>query len=253
MRIRLFLLSVLSVILATGVFAEESARVTPTVKIVKEWSPSVVNISTERVVILQKHPLLGQLVMPNEFNQNVLSLGAMNLKSVGSGVIISKEGLIITNAHVVQMASKIYVLLSDGKHAEASLEAISPKDDLAIISIKPPEALKAAMIANDVIMGETVIAVGNQLGLENSVSEGIISGLNRNILSNGKPVLTGLIQTDASINPGSSGGALFNLDGELVGINLAVIQGANSVGLAIPYNRIKKFLENHNVVKVPVQ
>ena len=148
------------------------------------------------------------------------------------------------------MASKIYILLSDGKQAEAFPEAISPEDDLALIRIRPPEALKPVKIAGDVIMGETVIAVGNQLGLENSVSVGIISGLNRNLLSNGKPILTGLIQTDASINQGSSGGALFNLDGELVGINLAIVQGANSVGLAIPYDRIKKFLKNYREGKL---
>lgn len=260
-------------ILAISIAGAESARLTPVVKVVKEWSPSVVNISTESVVMLQTHPFWGQfggmLNQPN--NQNTLPIGTMNLKSVGSGVIISKEGLIITNAHVVQMASKIYVMLNNGKQAEAAAEAISPEDDLAIIRIKPPETLKPVKIADDVIIGETVIAVGNQLGLENSISSGIISGLNRNILSNGKPFLTGLIQTDASTNQGSSGGALFNLDGELVGINLAIVQGANSVGLAIPYDRIKRFLKdyregklhtveekpqvssNPNVVKIEVQ
>ncbi|MDD5436912.1 MAG: trypsin-like peptidase domain-containing protein [Candidatus Omnitrophica bacterium] len=229
--------------LSCNIFAAENVRMTPVVKIVKEWSPAVVNISTESVVMMQAHPLLGQLGVPSEFN--TMPMGTMNLKSVGSGVVISKEGLILTNAHVVQMASRIYILLSDLKQAEAVAEAISPEDDLAIIRIKPPEALKPVKIANDVFVGETVVAIGNQLGLENSVSAGIVSGLNRNILSNGKPILTGLIQTDASINQGSSGGALFNLSGELVGINLAIVQGANSVGLAIPFDKVKKFLQNY--------
>ena len=249
---RSFLLLAISLMLCSEISAAESERITPVVKIVKEWSPSVVNISTEQVVILRSHPLLGQLGITNEMNVPNIPMGTMNLKSVGSGVIISKDGLIITNAHVVQMASKIFVLLNDLKQAEATLEAISPEDDLAIIRINPPETLRPAKIAGDVIMGETAIAVGNQLGLENSVSVGIVSGLSRNLMSNGKPILTGLIQTDASINQGSSGGALFNLDGELVGINLAIIQGANSIGLAIPYDRIKKFLKNYHEGKLGV-
>ena len=123
---RFFSVLAISIMLCSGVFAAESERITPVVKIVKEWAPSVVNISTESVVMLQAHPLAGQLGITNEMNIPNIPMGTMNLKSVGSGVIISKEGLIITNAHVVQMASKIYILLNDGKQAEASPEAISP-------------------------------------------------------------------------------------------------------------------------------
>lgn len=247
---RPFIITVIFLMLCSGVFAGESQRLTPVLKIVREWSPSVVNISTEQVVQLQAHPLVGQLGITNEMNIPNIPMGTMNLKSVGSGVIISKDGLIITNAHVVQMANKIFVLLSDGEQAEASPVAISPENDLAIIRIKSKKPLKPVTIANDVMLGETVVAAGNQLGLENSVSSGIISGLNRNILSNGKPILTGLIQTDASTNQGSSGGALFNLDGELVGINIAIVQGANSVGLAIPYDKVKNFLKNYREGKL---
>ncbi|MFA5143452.1 MAG: trypsin-like peptidase domain-containing protein [Candidatus Omnitrophota bacterium] len=251
MKARILFISAVSMILCGNIFAAESIRITPVVKIVKEWSPSVVNISTEQVVLMQAHPLISQIGVPNELiNQAAIPMGTMNLKSVGSGVIISKDGLIITNAHVVQMASRIYVMLSDLKQTEAVVEAVSPGDDLAVIRIQPPETLKAVKVANDVIVGETVIAVGNQLGLENSVSAGIVSGLNRNLLSDGKPILTGLIQTDVSINQGSSGGALFNLSGELVGINLAIVQGANSVGLAIPYDRVKRFLQDYREGKL---
>ena len=270
MRINICSLLVAFIILSGRVFATESARITPTVKIVKEWSPAVVNISTERVLLLRTHPFWGQFRgMISEFNdQNAQAIGTMKLKSVGSGVVISEKGLILTNAHVVQMASRIYVTLNDGKQAEAVIEAISPEDDLAIVRIDPPEGLKPVKIADDAMIGEGVIAIGNPLGLENSVSSGIVSGLNRNIGSGGNiqnPVLTGLIQTDASVNPGSSGGALFNLDGQLVGINLAVVQGANSISFAIPYSKIKKVLKEHhegrkdeapavvNVIRIPVQ
>ena len=268
--IRVCFLLVISLMLCSEIFAGESTRITPIVKIVKEWSPAVVNISTERVVTLRTNPFWGQFGgMISEFNnQNAQTIGTMNLKSVGSGVIISKKGLILTNAHVVQMASKIYVILSDGKQAEAVMERISPEDDLALIKIEPPEELKQVKLADDAIIGETVVAVGDPLGLENSVSAGIISGLNRDIGSNGgvpNPVFTGLIQTDASINQGNSGGALFNLDGQLVGINIALVQGANSISFAIPYTKIKKVLKEHsegraenapsvvNVIKIPGQ
>ena len=121
MRTIACLLVILSSILCAELCAAENARITPIVKVTKEWSPSVVNISTEHIVLLQAHPLLGQLGITNEMNFPNIPMGTMNLKSVGSGVIISKEGLILTNAHVVQMASKIFVLLSDGKQAEARL------------------------------------------------------------------------------------------------------------------------------------
>lgn len=219
--------AVLTIIaLPAGGALAESARMTPVVKVVREWAGAVVNISAEQV-------------------------GVMRLNSVGSGVIISEDGLILTNAHVVKMAGKIYVLLNDMKQTEAVVEAVSEPDELALIRIKPPEKLKAARLANDVVMGETVVAMGNPLGLENSVSVGVVSGLNRKILSNGTPILTGLIQTDASTNEGSSGGALLNLDGELVGINIAIVQGANSIGLAIPYDRINKFLKDYREGRVP--
>jgi len=248
---RVFLLSaIFAALSAAGLSAAESARVTPVVKIVKEWSPSVVNISTESVVLLRTNQyggVFGGVNIPG-----AQPMGTMKLKSVGSGIIISKDGLILTNAHVVQMASKVYVILSDGNHAEAAVEALSPQDDLALIKITPPEPLRPARIAEDAMIGETVIAIGNPLGLENSVSVGVISGVNRNIIGNNgmtSPVLTGLIQTDASTNEGSSGGALLNLDGQLVGVNLAVVQGANSLGFAIPYNKIDRMLAEYSAAK----
>ncbi len=251
----------------TASFAE-SARMTPVVKVVKEWSGAVVNISTERVLLLRTHPFWGQFggMIGDPSAQNMQTVGTMQAKSIGSGVIISKDGLILTNAHVVQMANKIFVTLSNGKQAEAAITALSPENDLALMKISPPEDIKPVRIADDAMIGETVIAVGNPLGLENSISVGVISGLNRNIVVNNQvnPALSGLVQTDASINQGSSGGALFNLDGELVGINLAVIQGANSIAFAIPYTKIDNVLKEYqeakkvpvsvvNVIKIPGQ
>jgi serine protease Do len=256
MRITVLALLV-CVIFSANIFADEtSARITPVVKVIREWSSSVVNIGTEQIVLLRTNPFFGQ------FNANLnlpgsqigQPVGTMNLKSVGSGVVVSKDGLILTNGHVVQMASKIYVTLSDGKQTEASLEALNPDDDLAIIKIKPPENLKPVNIADDVMIGETVVTIGNPFGLENSVSAGIISGLNRDV-GGAQPnsIFTGLIQTDAAINQGSSGGGLLNLDGKLVGINLALVQNVNSIGFAIPYTKIKKMLKDYREGKFVIK
>ena len=229
--------------------AAESPRNSPVVKVVKEWSPSVVNISTERVITVQQPYWQAYGGAFNEFSDQFAHapVNTMKLKGIGSGVIVSKDGLIVTNAHVVNMASKVYVILSDGVTAEATIPAASPSDDIAILKITPPENLKPIKLADDVIIGETVVSIGNPFGLENSVSAGIISGTNRSFSLPAQNLnFKGLIQTDASINIGSSGGALINLEGQLVGINLAVVQGAQSIGFAIPAERIKDVLRQYD-------
>lgn len=234
---------------AGNVFAAD-VRNTPVVKIVREWSSSVVNISTERVVLLQQNPnwqKFGSFF--DEFYKNSFMTvpGTMKLTSVGSGVIVSSDGLVITNAHVVNMASKIYVILSDGTTHQAKLAAINFGNDLALLKIAAAVPLKPMRFAKDIFVGETVISIGSPLGLDHSVTVGVVSGLNRNVTetATGRVVFDNLIQTDASINLGSSGGALINLDGELIGINLAVIQGAQSLGFAISYDKIKGILDDY--------
>lgn len=234
----------------TAAQEEKSPRLTPLVQVMKEWAPSIVNISTERVVIVRTHPfwkLYGNLFdeFYNQFGQS--GVGTMKLNSLGSGVIVSGDGLIMTNAHVVTMASKIYVVLSNGAQAEAVLIAVKPEFDLALIKITTKTSLKPVKVAADVLIGETVVAVGNPFGLENSVSSGIISGVNRKFFVGDQQnfLLDGLLQTDAPINFGSSGGALLNLAGELVGINLAVAQNAQGIGFAVPYNQIQKMLDEY--------
>jgi len=247
---RLRTLIALAALCACGISCAEKGRETPVVTVIREWSPSVVNISTERVVLLQQHPNWKQNGsffddFYKDYFRNTVS--AMKLKGVGSGVVVSRDGLIVTNAHVVNMASKVYVVLSDGATYEAALAAINPPNDLALVKIKPAKPLKPIRLAKDVMIGETVVSIGNPLGLENSVSAGIVSGLDRKITQTGtgKAVFSGLIQTDASINIGSSGGALLNLDGQLVGINLAVVQSAQSLGFAISYDRIRVILDDY--------
>jgi serine protease Do len=122
--------------------------------------------------------------------------------------------------------------------------AVDPEHDLAVLKVKPPHPLKAVKLgrSNDILIGETVVAIGNPLGLQNTVTTGIVSALNRDLQFSDDVVYTGLIQTDAPINPGNSGGPLLNLDGELIGINSAIRGDAQNIGFAIPVDRLWELL-----------
>jgi serine protease Do len=229
----------------------KSSRETPVVKVVRQYAPMVVNIRTESIIDLREHPDWGEygeqldLFFKKYFGENY-SEGTFKYKSVGSGVILEKNGLIVTNAHVVQRASNIYVVLNDGTMLQAGVIRVSQGDDLAILKTKLPHLVEKVKFGDirDVMIGETVIAIGNPLGLENSVTVGVVSGKDRAFSSTMcEYVCSGLVQTDASINPGNSGGALLNLDGELVGVNVAVVQNAQNIGFAIPVDRVVKLLE----------
>lgn len=247
---RVIALSAFALFLACSVsFARETPRLSPIVKVVKECSSSVVNISTEQIVVLQQQPYWRAYgsAFDEFFRQYAQqTVSTMKLKGIGSGVIVSKDGLIITNLHVIKMANKVYVVLSDKTTVEASVAAKSPGEDIAILKISVDKELRPVKFAKDVMIGETVVSIGNAFGLENSVSSGIVSGTNRGFTLPDGFTYTGLIQTDSPINIGSSGGALLNLDGELAGINLAVVQGAQSIGFAIPSFKIQDILRQYN-------
>lgn len=227
-----------------------SARETTVVRVVRKYAPTVVNIRTENVVDLKELPEWGQYGEEldgffKEYYGELYSEGVLKYKSLGSGVILGRDGLIVTNAHVVQKATDIFVVLKDGTVLLAEVIQVNQGDDLAIIKMERPIPVTAVRFADmrDLKIGETVIAIGNPLGLENSVTVGVVSGKDRAFTS---PqcgyVCSGLVQTDASINPGNSGGALLNLDGELVGINVAVVQSAQNIGFAIPAVKIQRLL-----------
>jgi serine protease Do len=231
--------------LATGCVAT-SQRETPVVRVIRAYAPNVVNIRTETIIDLKELPEWGRYgeqldLLFKQYYGEDYSEGTLRSKSLGSGVIVNGDGLIVTNAHVVQRASDISVVLLDGTELEASVLKINQEDDMAVIKITLPRPIKPLRFADTgkVMIGETVIAIGNPFGLENSVTVGVLSGINRAFASEQCGyVCSGLLQTDASINPGNSGGALLNLDGELVGINLAVVQNAQSIGFAVPASKI---------------
>jgi serine protease Do len=155
---------------------------------------------------------------------------------MGTGVVIDERGYVITNYHVIEGVKRIRVTMSDGSTGIATLVANDPKTDLAIIRIpmETPAPVIRIGTSNDLMAGETVIAVGNAYGYEHTVTKGIISALHRTVQVSDYQKYTDLIQTDASINPGNSGGPLLNIDGDMIGINVAVRVGAQGIGFAIP-------------------
>jgi len=168
----------------------------------------------------------------------------------GSGFIIEKSGLILTNKHVIADPKATYsVITSNGKKYETKVLARDPINDVAILKIDGENLTPINMgTAKNVELGQTVIAIGNALGeFQNTVSTGVISGLSRLITaitdpSGHKQRLRGLIQTDAAINPGNSGGPLINIEGQVIGINSAIVFGAQNIGFAIPIDLAKKDL-----------
>lgn len=171
--------------------------------------------------------------------------------SSGSGFIVSADGYIVTNKHVVADPTADYtVFLHSGEKVSAKVLALDPLEDLAIMKVEQ-KGLPTVTLgdSNRIKIGQTAIAIGNSLGeFSNTVSVGVISGLQRSITAFGQGVgseeLSELIQTDAAINPGNSGGPLLNMRGEVIGINTAIVQGAENIGFSIPINKAKRALES---------
>jgi serine protease Do len=170
-----------------------------------------------------------------------------NEKHVGTGVLVDGRGYVVSNRHVIAAAARIDVRLDDGTTLAAKVVAEDKASDLAILRVQADHKLTALPLGpgSDLMVGETVIAVGHPFGYSHTVSTGIISALGREITMPGGAVLTNLIQTDASINPGNSGGPLLNINGELIGINVALREGAQGIAFAINVDTVKKFLSRH--------
>jgi serine protease DegS len=217
---------------------DDSARqnATPTVDsyagAVQVAAPSVVNIYTAKVVKSRRNPWLDDPYFRNFFPREQRQRERIQ-RSLGSGVIMSPEGHILTNNHVIAGADEIVVLLFDGREALATPVGSDPETDLAVLRIDMPEIQPARLAdSNRIRVGDIVLAIGNPLGYGHSVSQGIVSALGRYGLQ--ANTYEDYIQTDAAINPGNSGGALVNTRGELVGINTLI--GSVGISLAIPAN-----------------
>jgi serine protease Do len=209
--------------------------------------PSVVNIRVTRVQKagygIQGLPEGGPFgdFFGRFFGPNGPQTPERKVQGAGSGVIISRDGYILTNNHVVEGAKEVLVTLDDGRELEAETVGLDPKTDLAVLKIEDGNDLPGAAMGDSdgLRVGDYVMAIGNPFGLSHTVTSGIVSAKDRVI---GAGPYDDFIQTDASINPGNSGGPLFNMKGEVVGINTAIVARGQGIGFAIPVNTAKALI-----------
>ncbi len=210
------------------------------VEVVEKVGPSVVNIAAEQIV--RRRPSL--------FDDFFFGFEprARKSQSLGSGVIIDPKGIILTNDHVVSGASKIIATTKSGLELDCDVVGSDTDNDLAVLRVKKPggplPAIKLGS-SSDLLIGETVVAIGNPFGLSNTVTAGVLSALGRSVRGEGNErVYTDFIQIDAPINPGNSGGPVVNVQGELIGIATAIIGGAQGIGFAIPVDRARRIKDD---------
>ncbi len=247
MRIRLVAWAVLILIGASPVATAAgqdtlNRRRTPVVEVFETSKDAVVNISsTEIVQVRDPFDRLFERLFDPAFRSRTRQY---KRTSVGSGFVIHPRGYIVTNAHVVARSTGSTVTFADGREFDTRVVATDREHDVAILLIDSPRPLATLRFgrSGDLMIGETVIAIGNPLGYQNTVTAGVVSAVGRDLESSGEVVLRDLIQTDASINPGNSGGPLLNVLGELIGVNTAIRGDAQNIGFAIPVDQLRELL-----------
>jgi serine protease DegQ len=211
---------------------------------VRRATPSVVNIFTSKEIRTPRHPLLNDPIFRRFFGDQVPE-EAQRASSLGSGVIVSTSGYVLTNHHVVEAADEIEVALADGKKLLAKVVGNDPETDLAVLRLNAENLPAVTFGSSDALrVGDVVLAIGNPFGVGQTVTSGIVSALGRTGL--GINTFENFIQTDAAINPGNSGGALIDAGGNLVGINTAIFSrsgGSMGIGFAIPVSTAQMVLE----------
>ena len=219
-----------------GTVSPEVTRRSAVVQVVERLAAAVVNISTTQLQV-RRDPLF------EEFFGSLFEPGRRveQRASLGSGIIVDRTGLVVTNAHVVEGAHRIFVAMEDEETVPATLVGVDATADLAVLRIETRRALRAIDLDHGEapLIGETVIAIGNPFGLSHTVTVGVVSALDRSIRTDDR-VYHRFLQTDASINPGNSGGPLLNVAGELVGINAAIYARGEGIGFAIPRARVQQ-------------
>jgi len=228
--------------------SEQSARENQVVRAFRKAGPAVVSIKAIRVEISRANwfGLPAEEFWSGFFDNFFFGPGIKREEeNIGSGVIIDSRGYILTNQHVVEGAEKILVLLLNGEQYQAKMVGADTRSDLAVLKIAPKKPLSYLPMAtsSDLMIGETLIAIGNPFGLGPTLTVGVVSALNRRIKINDR-IYGEFIQTDASINPGNSGGALLNILGELVGITTAIYSNAQGIGFAIPIDKAKRIVDD---------
>ncbi|MGB2631881.1 MAG: trypsin-like peptidase domain-containing protein [Minisyncoccales bacterium] len=242
------------------VYEPQTTQEDAVIKVVKDYSPAVVSI-----IITKDVPVYEQYYSApsNDFDPfgfwgnfqvpQVRQKGTQSREvGAGSGFIVSEDGMVITNKHVVNDSSAEYTVITvDGKKYPAKVLAFDPTQDVAVVKITGAEGQKFPAVklgdSSNLQIGQSVIAIGNALGeFNNTVSVGVISGLQRSITAGGggtSETLDNLIQTDAAINEGNSGGPLLNLKGEVIGVNTATASGAQNIGFVLPVNVAKRDID----------
>ena len=224
--------------------AQAAVRTSSYSDAVQRATPSVVNIFTSKEVRAPRHPLLNDPIFRRFFGDQ-LPDEAQRASSLGSGVIVSTSGYVLTNHHVVEAADEIEVALADGKKLLAKLVGNDPETDIAVLRVNSENLPAISFGSSETLrVGDVVLAIGNPFGVGQTVTSGIVSALGRTGL--GINTFENFIQTDAAINPGNSGGALIDAAGNLVGINTAIFSrsvGSMGIGFAIPVSTAKMVLE----------
>src|SRR5262245_7267285 len=226
----------------------DPARRSLVVQAVERTSPAVVNVSTEQVTEQRGSPFpFPQDPFFDEFFRDFVDPRPRRFKttSLGSGVIVDPDGTILTNVHVVLRGSRIHVTIADGRELDATPVGADADSDIAVLRVKAGGRLPAVSLgtSSDLMIGETVIAIGNPFGLSHTVTTGVVSAVGRS-LHDEERTYTDFVQTDASINPGNSGGPLLNIRGELIGINTAIYGKAQGIGFAIPVDRARRVMRD---------
>ncbi len=229
----------LAVTSGTSARADQARRRNEIVEVVQKVSPAVVFIGTESEA---ESPFRGRRSPLEEF------FGAppqrQRQQGLGSGVIVDPNGIIITNDHVIRGASAIHVVLADGRELEAEVIGSDANNDLAVLKVSSKQPLPAAKLgtSSDLMIGETVVAIGSPFGLSKTVTSGVVSATGRTFKADGR-TYNDFIQTDAAINPGNSGGPLLNVDGDVIGINTAIFASAQGIGFAIPADKVRRIMD----------
>ncbi len=214
---------------ASAVNASDDARQTPLVKAVQKCQESVVNIHTEKN---SKEDTESRFFTPKP----------RRVTGMGTGIVVDERGYIVTNYHVIHDVDQITVTLRNGDLLDASPVSFDRKQDLAIIRVKSPKPLPVMDmgVSSEVMLAEQVFAIGNAFGYEHTVTDGIVSAIGRDVEVDETQSYENLLQTSAAINPGNSGGPLLNLNGEVIGINVAIRAGAQRIGFAIPIDDARR-------------
>jgi len=225
---------------AAAAAAPLPSRRSDIVEVVDRVSPAVVNIAAEQMV-RRRPSLLDEFFFGTNPRQR-------RAQSLGSGVLIDPKGVILTNDHVISGASRILATTRNGQELDCEVVGSDADNDLAVLRVRNPRGTLPTIrlgTSSDLLIGETIVAIGNPFGLSNTVTAGVVSALGRSVKGDqNQRLYTDFIQIDAPINPGNSGGPVVNIQGEMIGIATAIIGGAQGIGFAIPADRAKRIVED---------